>query len=113
MNKKTPTEKFREQAPLLPPKDASLAMQFIEKRDFERLHELVSANVTILEKKCKVCSLEGDDLRNELKLNDLCKFKTDIESYLYLLGYTTDDIDDYSDDADLTEGCYLSEDFYD
>lgn len=113
MKKKTPTENLMEQVTLLPPKDASLAVKFIQQREFEKLHELVNANIIVLEKKCKICSLEDDDLKQELTLTNLCRFKNDIEQYLYLLGWTNDDIDDYADDSDLIEESYYTSDFYD
>lgn len=113
MKKKTPTENLMEQVTLLPPKDTSLAIKFIQQREFEKLRELVNANIIVLEKKCKVCSLEDDDLKIELTLSDLCRFKSDIEQYLYLLGWTNDDIDDYADDSVLVEENYYTSDFYD
>ena len=92
MKKKTPVEKMMEMINILPEKDIIIATNLIRKRDFESLLEIVSSDIKILEKENNSEPIEDFDMMKEEKLNNIRKLKADIESYLILLGYGTDDI---------------------
>lgn len=52
----------------------------------------MSSDIKLIERKCNPESIEDSDILNEEKLNKMCKLKADIESYLLLLGYDSDDV---------------------
>lgn len=92
MKKKTLVEKMMEMINILPEKDIIIATNLIKKRDFESLLEIVSSDIKILERKSNSESIDDFDMLNEERLNNMCKLKADIESYLLLLGYDIDDV---------------------
>lgn len=46
----------------------------------------------MLERKSNSESTDDFDILNEERINNMCKLKADIESYLLLLGYDIDDV---------------------
>ena len=108
MSKKTPIQIMEELLCNLPEKDIKFAEKFIKERNFEALQELVISDIQKIEKKCNPTSLEPEDLKMEEALDALCKLRNEVESYLSLLGYSSEEIygtgeDLYDDESFYTE----------
>lgn len=93
MKKKTPIQMMEELIPLLPEKDVKFASNFIIKRDFESLSDLVASDIYKLERKINILNKEDNisELSKVMKLlEDYCSLKSIIDEYLTLLGYNND-----------------------
>ena len=98
--KKSPIQKMNELVPFLPERDIKYANKFIKERNFEAFAELVKSDITILER--KISSIEDEEseerLQKQRELAHLEKLKSEIDSYLILLGYSESELygeDDY------------------
>lgn len=81
----TPVQKIKQLLSCVPKKDIPYANKFIKERDFEALRDLVKSNIQILLKK--------KDESLEEQINNLRFLKTEIDSYLLLLGFENDEIE--------------------
>lgn len=109
MSKKTPIQIMEELLCNLPEKDIKFAEKFIKERNFEALQELVISDIQKIEKKCNPTSLEPEDLKMEEALDALCKLRNEVESYLYLLGYSSEEIYGTGEDLDDDESFYTED----
>ena len=85
------------------------AEKFIKERNFEALQELVISDIQKIEKKCNPTSLEPEDLKMEEALDALCKLRNEVESYLSLLGYSSEEIYGTGEDLDDDESFYTED----
>lgn len=109
MSKKTPIQKMEELLCNLPEKDIKFAEKFIKERNFEALQELVISDIQKIEKKCNPTSLEPEDLKMEETLDALCKLRNEVEGYLSLLGYFSEEIYGLGEDLDDDESFYTED----
>ena len=109
MSKKTPIQIMEELLCNLPEKDIKFAEKFIKERNFEALQELVISDIQKIEKKCNPISLEPEDLKMEEALDALCKLRHEVESYLSLLGYSSEEIYGTGEDLDDDESFYTED----
>ena len=109
MSKKTPIQIMEELLYNLPEKDIKFAEKFIKERNFEALQELVISDIQKIEKKCNPTSLEPEDLKMEEALDALCKLRNEVESYLSLLGYSSEEIYGTGEDLDDDESFYTED----
>lgn len=109
MSKKTPIQIMEELLCNLPEKDIKFAEKFIKERNFEALQELVISDIQKIEKKCNPTSLEPEDLKIEEALDALCKLRNEVESYLSLLGYSSEEIYGIGEDLDDDESFYTED----
>ena len=109
MSKKTPIHIMEELLCNLPEKDIKFAEKFIKERNFEALQELVISDIQKIEKKCNPTSLEPEDLKMEEALDALCKLRNEVESYLSLLGYSSEEIYGIGEDLDDDESFYTED----
>ena len=109
MSKRTPIQRMEELLCNLPEKDIKFAEKFIKERDFEALQELVISDIQKVEKKCNPTSLEPEDLKMEEALDALCKLRNEVESYLSLLGYSSEEIYGTGEDLDDDESFYTED----
>ena len=109
MSKKTPIQIMEELLCNLPEKDIKFAEKFIKERNFEALQELVISDIQKIEKKCNPTSLEPEDLKMEEELDALCKLRNEVESYLSLLGYSSEEIYGIGEDLDDDESFYTED----
>ena len=109
MSKKTPIQRMEELLCNLPEKDIKFAEKFIKERNFEALQELVISDIQKIEKKCNPTSLEPEDLKMEEALDALCKLRNEVESYLSLLGYSSEEIYGTGEDLDDDESFYTED----
>lgn len=109
MSKKTPIQIMEELLCNLPKKDIKFAEKFIKERNFEALQELVISDIQKIEKKCNPTSLEPEDLKMEEALDALCKLRNEVESYLSLLGYSSEEIYGIGEDLDDDESFYTED----
>ena len=109
MSKKTPIQIMEELLCNLPEKDIKFAEKFIKERNFEALQELVISDIQKIEKKCNPTSLEPEDLKVEEALDALCKLRNEVESYLSLLGYSSEEIYGTGEDLDDDESFYTED----
>lgn len=109
MSKKTPIQIMEELLCNLPEKDIKFAEKFIKERNFEALQELVISDIQKIEKKCNPTSLEPEDLKMEEALDALCKLRNEVESYLSLLGYSSEEIYGIGEDLDNDESFYTED----
>ena len=77
-------EKINEMVKWIPPKDIPYANNFIEKRDFESLRDLVKSDIVILRRK------KDESLMEQIEM--LLQMKAEIDSYLLLLGSDEGDV---------------------
>ena len=111
MSKKTPIQIMEELLYNLPEKDIKFAEKFIKERNFEALQELVISDIQKIEKKCNPTSLEPEDLKMEEALDALCKLRNEVESYLSLLGYSSEEIYGTGEDLDDDDESFYTEDY--
>lgn len=100
MSKKTPVQTIKELVQYLPEKDIKFANKFIDKRDFESLSDLVKSDIYKIERDINSIpeELEDEKIVKQKVLNQLENLKSEVDSYLMLLGYTEDELynnDDY------------------
>ena len=100
MKKVSPVQKMKELVQFLPEKDIKYANKFIEERNFEAFAELVKSDIVKLERSIDKITDEYSEERLELQrtLAQLEKLKSEIDSYLILLGYSENELygeDDY------------------
>lgn len=100
MSKKTPVQTIKELVHYLPEKDIKFANKFIDKRDFESLSDLVKSDIYKIERDINSIPEEFEDerLAKQKVLSQLENLKSEVDSYLMLLGYTEDELynnDDY------------------
>lgn len=98
--KKSPVQIMNELVQYLPEKDIQYANKFIKERNFEAFSELVKSDIYKLERDInKIEDEESEDrLTLQRTLAHLEKLKSEIDSYLILLGYSENELygeDDY------------------
>jgi hypothetical protein len=91
---------MKELVQFLPEKDIKYANKFIEERNFEAFAELVKSDIVKTERSIDKITDEYSEDRLELQrtLAQLEKLKSEIDSYLILLGYSENELygeDDY------------------
>lgn len=79
----TPVQRIKQLLSCVPERDVSYANKFIKERDFESLRDLVKSDIQILLKK--------KDESLEEQIDNLRLLKTEIDSYLLLLGFEEED----------------------
>lgn len=101
----TPTERIVKLVPQLPAKDIPIAERLIKGRDFCSLKELIDSAIYKVKKSQK--SLEPKEEYKNIDLEELSRLKSEVDSYLVLLG---EDIelseDDETDFAQEVEDIY-------
>lgn len=80
----TPVKKIENLLKYVPAKDIPYATEFLHKRDFEALRDLVKSDIQILKRK------KDKDDSVEDQINFLRELKAEIDSYLILLGFEED-----------------------
>ena len=100
MMKVSPVQKMQELVPFLPEKDIKYAEKFIRERNFEAFAELVKSDIVRTERKIDKIEDDYSEERLELQRNlaQLENLKSEIDSYLILLGYSENELygeDDY------------------
>lgn len=92
--KKSPVQIMNELIQYLPEKDIKYAKKFINERNFEALAELVKSDITKLDREINKISDEYSEERLQLQrtLAHLEKLKSEIDSYLILLGYSESEL---------------------
>lgn len=101
----TPTERIVKLVPQLPAKDIPIAEKLIKGRDFCSLKELVDSAIYKVKKSQK--SLEPKEEYKNIDLEELSRLKSEVDSYLVLLG---EDIEPSEDDE--TDFAQEVEDIY-
>lgn len=95
----TPTERIVKLVPQLPAKDIPIAGRLIKDRDFCSLKELIDSAIYKVKKSQK--SLEPKEEYKDIDLEELSRLKSEVDSYLVLLG---EDIESNEDDeTDFTQ----------
>ena len=89
----TPTESIVKLVPQLPAKDIPIAERLIKGRDFCSLKELVDSAIYKVKKSQR--SLEPKEEYKNIDLEELSRLKSEVDSYLVLLG---EDIEPSEDD---------------
>lgn len=101
----TPTERIVKLVPQLPTKDIPIAERLIKGRDFCSLKELIDSAIYKVKKSQK--SLEPKEEYKNIDLEELSRLKSEVDSYLVLLG---EDIEPSEDDE--TDFAQEVEDIY-
>lgn len=101
----TPTERIVKLVPQLPAKDIHIAERLIKGRDFCSLKELIDSAIYKVKKSQK--SLEPKEEYKNIDLEELSRLKSEVDSYLVLLG---EDIEPSEDDE--TDFAQEVEDIY-
>ena len=101
----TPTERIVKLVPQLPAKDIPIAERLIKDRDFCSLKELVDSAIYKVKKSQR--SLEPKEEYKNIDLEELSRLKSEVDSYLILLG---EDIEPNEDDE--TDFAQEVEDIY-
>lgn len=101
----TPTERIVKLVPQLPVKDISIAERLIKDRDFCSLKELIDSAIYKVKKSQR--SLEPKEEYKNIDLEELSRLKSEVDSYLVLLG---EDIEPSEDDE--TDFAQEVEDIY-
>ena len=101
----TPTERIVKLVPQLPAKDIPIAERLIKGRDFCSLKELVDSAIYKVKKSQR--SLEPKEEYKNIDLEELSRLKSEVDSYLVLLG---EDIEPSEDDE--TDFAQEVEDIY-
>ena len=101
----TPTERIVKLVPQLPAKDIPIAERLIKGRDFCSLKELIDSAIYKVKKSKK--SLEPKEEYKNIDLEELSRLKSEVDSYLVLLG---EDIEPSEDDE--TDFAQEVEDIY-
>lgn len=101
----TPTERIVKLVPQLPAKDISIAERLIKDRDFCSLKELIDSAIYKVKKSQR--SLEPKEEYKNIDLEELSRLKSEVDSYLVLLG---EDIEPSEDDE--TDFAQEVEDIY-
>lgn len=78
-----PVQRIKQFLFCIPEKDIPYANKFIKERDFEALRDLVKSDIQLL--------LRKEDESLEEQIDNLRFLKTEIDSYLLLLGLENDD----------------------
>lgn len=91
----TPVERITVLVPQLPAKDIPIAHKLIQGRDFSSLKELVDSAIYKIKK--SQMSLEPKEEYQNCDLEELNRLKSEVDSYLVLLG---EDIESIYDDED-------------
>lgn len=73
----------------LPEKDIGYAKEFIEKRNFISLFELVDSSI----KRIEISKTRGSDKYSGINVNNLMNLKVLVKEYLQQLSYDADDFD--------------------
>ena len=81
----TPVQRIKQLLSCVPGKDIPYANKFIKERDFEALRDLVKSDIRILLKK--------KDESLEEQIDNLRLLKTEIDTYLLLLGLEDDEVE--------------------
>lgn len=79
----TPVQRMKSLLPNVPARDIPYATKFIEERNFEDLRDLIKSNILMLKKK-------KDDILED-QINNLMELKSEVDSYLLLLGLEEED----------------------
>lgn len=101
----TPTERIVKLVPQLPAKDIPIAERLIKDRDFCSLKELIDSAIYKVKKSQR--SLEPKEEYKNIDLEELSRLKSEVDSYLVLLG---EDIEPSEDDE--TDFAQELEDIY-
>lgn len=101
----TPTERIVKLVPQLPAKDIPIAERLIKDRDFCSLKELIDSAIYKVKKSQR--SLEPKEEYKNIDLEELSRLKSEVDSYLVLLG---EDIEPSEDDE--TDFAQEVEDIY-
>ena len=101
----TPTERIVKLVPQLPAKDIPIAERLIKGRDFCSLKELIDSAIYKVKKSQR--SLEPKEEYKNIDLEELSRLKSEVDSYLVLLG---EDIEPSEDDE--TDFAQEVEDIY-
>lgn len=101
----TPTERIVKLVPQLPAKDIPIAERLIKGRDFCSLKELIDSAIYKVKKSQR--SLEPKEEYKNIDLEELSRLKSEVDSYLILLG---EDIEPSEDDE--TDFAQEVEDIY-
>ena len=101
----TPTERIVKLVPQLPAKDIPIAERLIKGRAFCSLKELVDSAIYKVKKSQR--SLEPKEEYKNIDLEELSRLKSEVDSYLVLLG---EDIEPSEDDE--TDFAQEVEDIY-
>lgn len=101
----TPTERIVKLVPQLPAKDIPIAERLIKDRDFCSLKELIDSAIYKVKKSQR--SLEPKEEYKNIDLEELSRLKSEVDSYLILLG---EDIEPSEDDE--TDFAQEVEDIY-
>ena len=89
----TPTERIVKLVPQLPAKDIPIAERLIRDRDFCNLKKLIDSAIYKVKKSQR--SLEPKEEYKNIDLEELSRLKSEVDSYLVLLG---EDIEPSEDD---------------
>lgn len=95
----TPTERITKLVPQLPAKDIPIAERLIKDREFFSLKELIDSAIYKVKKSQK--SLEPKEEYKNIDLEELSRLKSEVDSYLVLLGEDIEPNDD--DETDFTQ----------
>ena len=94
MRKQSPVQIMTELVQYLPEKDIKYAEKFIKERNFEAFSELVKSDIIKLER--NISKIEDEESEERLILQrtlaQLEKLKSEIDSYLILLGYSENEL---------------------
>ena len=94
MRKQSPDQVMTELVQYLPEKDIKYAEKFIKERNFEAFSELVKSDIIKLER--NISKIEDEESEERLILQrtlaQLEKLKSEIDSYLILLGYSENEL---------------------
>lgn len=94
MRKQSPVQVMTELVQYLPEKDIKYAEKFIKERNFEAFSELVKSDIIKLER--NISKIEDEESEERLILQrtlaQLEKLKSEIDSYLILLGYSENEL---------------------
>lgn len=94
MRKQSPVQAMTELVQYLPEKDIKYAKKFIKERNFEAFSELVKSDIIKLER--NISKIEDEESEERLILQrtlaQLEKLKSEIDSYLILLGYSENEL---------------------
>lgn len=102
---KSPVNKMKELVSNLPAKDISLAEKFIQARDFESLKELVDSAIIKIKKSQDIQVTE--EQYDDINLTPLYELKSEVDSYLLLLGVPEDEVYEERDYGDFSDGLII------
>ena len=93
---KTSTDIMKELIPSLPEKDIELGFKFLEKRDFESLHDLVKSAIVKV-RRSQSSAKPREEYKN-IDLDSLMELNGEIGFYRSILEYPSDISEDFIDE---------------